>query len=118
MNRIHPRLRDVTQLARKIAKVWNALELDDLAEQIIYLEDKISQIEEPTPGKEKVKHLAEHLHFKFVFPLAAEFDIGPLTFASAIKKIAKEVLDNSMDSFKTLNSRQLQEINRYLEVGA
>jgi hypothetical protein len=101
----------VKLLARKISKVWDSLELDDLAEQIIDLEGKASRLDVATPGAEKVQRLAEHLHFKFVFPIVAEVEGG---FAKEIKRSANDVLAGSPDAFNELNARQQAEIMRQM----
>src|SRR5690606_5833314 len=60
-------LKETTSLARYIKTNWDELGPEELADNIIALEDKVSVLKETSPAVKKVRQLAEHLHFNFVF---------------------------------------------------
>lgn len=107
-------LKEVKNLARFIQTNWNSLELEDLAEKIIDLENKVSLL--PQDGvHQEVDRLARRLHFKFVFPIAAELEVSPkmISFAKTVLEMANRILKSgSVEPFKELNSRQQYEVMR------
>lgn len=117
-------LMEATKLAREIQNTWDSLEIHDLAEKIVSLEDKVSRITEMTPEAEKIKRLAEHLHFQFVHPVSKELEEArdgtemPFSFVQSIKEIAGKMMHtNSLDSFKELTPIQQREIVHYARAG-
>ena len=104
------RLEDAQQLYKKIQTNWNRLAPEELAEGIIELEDKVALLSEVTPEVAKVKELAKHLHFQFVFPLVVDLAI----FAKTVHQIARRVLQsNSVGDFNQLSQIQQREVGRY-----
>lgn len=100
------------QLIVDLKKNWGNLAPEELAEQIIDLEG----LAKSTPSLRKE---VEHLHFKFVFPIALELETAPvesslpISFARQIYKTANEMLKkNSSKPFQELDKTQQREILR------
>lgn len=113
-------LRESGDLAKHIRSKWDEMTPEQLAEQIIALEDKVALIQESSPAVEKVRKQAQHLHFQFVFPVAKEMDGAPpegempVSFARMIYKAARDVFKtNSVHAFNDLNGVQRREVMRY-----
>lgn len=111
-------LSDATQLAKRIRRSWNELTPPELAEQIIELEARVVQLKGASLEEEKIRKVAQHLHFQFVFPMALELDADPthglFSFAREVYEVAKQVFKNqSMHLFYRLNSIQQHETLRY-----
>jgi hypothetical protein len=102
-------LEDVNQLSKKIRGDWNLLAPEELAEKIIELEDKVSLLKGTSPEIAKIKRQTERLHFRFVFPLDADFQI----FTREIQKGANQIFKtHSLAAFHNLNSVQQREVMR------
>lgn len=110
-------LKDATDLSKNIRKNWDMLAPEELAEQIIDLEDRVTHLKGDSPEVAKVVKEARTLHFRFVYPVALELETSgksmPPSFAKTVYHAAKQVFDtNSVAPFKQLSSVQQQEVIR------
>ena len=116
-------IRDVKQLYKQIQRDWNLLSPSELAEQIVELEDRVSLMEGSSPEIEKIKAVAEKLHFQFVFPVVLELSSKPEpnmphSFARVVHSVAKQILDTgSLLPIKQLSSTQIDKVMRYARGG-
>lgn len=99
-----------TQKIRDLASHWDDFSPEELAEKIIELEG----LAQNSPSMKKA---VEHLHFKFIFPIALEMDFRRMSFAKNVNNIAKEVLQkDSLSPLWQLSAEQQKEIERYARV--
>ncbi len=111
------------ELSRKIQKNWNSLPLEDLAGEIVDLEERVTKLSQTSEKVTQVKRAAERLHFQFVFPISQELDSRPradmpASFAKVIGKVAERVFKTqSLEPLKQLNSPQIKEIMRQAKGG-
>lgn len=111
-------------LSKRISREWNLLTPSELAEHIIDLEGKVTQLEKGTSvNTAKIKLAAQKLHFQFVFPIVLELKRAPEanmpdSFARTVQSVAKQILQtNSLDPIKRLSSVQIDEMMRYARGG-
>lgn len=112
-------LQQIKNLYKSVQQEWNELSPEDLAEKIIDLEGRVSELTGSSAAIDKIKKQVEHLHFQFVFPIVLELERGksdeimPPSFAKVIDGIAKEVLQkNSLQPLNQLNPAQLGEVQK------
>lgn len=115
-------LNSASALAKKIQSSWDFLDPSALAEKIVDLERRVSLLEGDSSEIEKIRSVAERLHFQFVFPLALELsgkaDGGPYSFAKTINKMANAIFKTQdLSLAKELNSTQFAETMRYAAKG-
>lgn len=111
-------LQEATELSQRIRSDWDQLAPEELAEKIIELENKVSRVKEPSAALDKVKKTAEHLHFRFVFPIAMEIETAEkaisANFAKTVYKAAGDVFKTqTLTAFTDLSQVQKREILRY-----
>ncbi len=117
-------LSDARELAKRIRRDWNVYHPSELAEQIVDLEGKVALLEGTSPAIDRIKKVAERLHFQFVFPIVLELSQipdpkMPTSFARVIHNAAKQVLETqSWESLKQFNAVQVEEFFRYARGGA
>lgn len=110
-------------LSKKIQRDWDLFDPEELADKIIELEDRVAQLKESSPAVEKIKKQAEHLHFRFVFPVALELEANsgkamPATFAKTVYNMAKQVFQtHSLHAFQNLSATQKHEVMRIASRG-
>lgn len=111
-------------LAAKIQSSWDSREPEEIAEDIVALENRVKLLEGTSPEIEKIREIAKDLHFQFVFPLVLELGdeskgAGPYSFARAIDTIAEAILQKQDLSWaRQLNATQFSEVMRYARRGA
>ncbi len=109
----------VLREAKQIQRDWNRLDPSALAERIIDLEDKVKGLEGSNATIDRVRKIAERLHFQFVFPVALELSTAPeagmpFSFARVVHSVAKQVLQNgSAEPMKQLSPEQISEVMRF-----
>lgn len=108
---------ETSRLSKELESRWNEFELEELADKIIALEKRVALLNAGVPGREKMMKQVEHFHFRFVFPVALEFDLSrcdksmPRSFAKTIQYMADRVLKtHSATPFNELNDQQKQEV--------
>ena len=109
-------LGEARSLAGKIQRKWNLLAPPELADEIIALEDRVAQITGSSLEVEKIRKLANLLHFQFVFPVALDVMVS---FKRAVEKVAREVWQTgSLYAFlHEFNGIQQNETLRYAVMG-
>ena len=94
------------ELANRIKTQWDRKTPEELASEIIDLEDRVALAKE-TPGMAKVRKVAEDLHFQFVSPLVRDFK----AFAKRIHQTTAKILrEDSIAPFNALSPTQKREI--------
>ncbi len=108
---------ETSRLSKELESQWDAFDVEELAEKIIALEKRVSLLSANAPGAEKLRKQVEHFHFRFVFPVALEFDLSrcdksmPRSFAKTIQYMADRVFKTSSAAlFNELNEKQKQEV--------
>lgn len=109
--RVVSRLQQAKNLYKSIRKDWDNLEPEELAEKIVDLEERVSQLKESSPAVEKIKKQAERLHFQFVFPIVLELEKGSHSFAGTVQGIAQKILKTqSLQPMHELSEGQKREV--------
>ena len=107
------RLEQAKNLYKSLRKDWDNLSPEELAEQIIDLESRVSEFTESSPTVDKIKKQVEHLHFQFVFPIVLELQEGSQSFAATVHKLAQKVLKTqSIHPFNQLSEPQQREVRQ------
>ncbi len=110
-------LKEVSALSQHIKKNWDKLAPEELAENIIELQDRVTLLKGNSPEVAKVVREAQKFHFRFVYPVALELDTSgksmPPSFAKTVYQAANKVFTtNSLAPFNALSRVQKQEVIR------
>lgn len=111
------------ELAARVSKLnkhWDEMELEDIAEEIVDLETRVSLLDANDPAAAKIQAAVQGLHFQFVFPITRELKSdGDFSFVQEINRLGKQIIQqNSLQPLQSLDPLQWKEVLLYAAVTA